>query len=337
MNRVILPAADGVLPDEPVQWWYWTGHLAAGARRFGFEACFFAFNAESLVGQRLRDLLQGRGWLERIAAGVLSHHGFQMVNIALTDVDGNAYDGHTVFAAGMPVVEPNRFTLRAAFPPGRSAAAFGGNGADTLQLDGGGWQLDLSLRSDAAHPPALHYGGRRHDYSFGGFTYYYSRMCQQARGRLAIGGEALDVTGSVWFDRQYGDLNAAVHQGWQWFAIQLDDDTQIMLFDLTGAPVETYGAIVRGSQYTALGPSDFRVDILEYWTSPVSQIRYPGQWRIAVGDRRLIVTPLVADQELREAHPFPTYWEGDCGVALESGTQAGLAYVELQGFTKVTP
>jgi predicted secreted hydrolase len=338
MNHVVLPAADGVLPDEPVQWWYWTGHLVAGTRRFGFEACFFAFNAESLLGQRLRDRLQGSSLFDRIVVDLMSHHGFQMVDIALTDLATGGYDGHVLFALGMPPVMPGQYALQLSFPPGHRAAASGGNGQDKLQLDGGTWTLDLALSTnEATHPPALHYGGTRHDYSFGGYTFYYSRMNQTARGRLTLDGHSFDVSGSAWFDRQYGDLNAAVHEGWQWFAIQLTDDTQIMLFDLTGAPVETYGALVKGGRYTRLGPDDFSVEVLDHWTSPVSRIRYPSRWRLVIGARRLIVTPTPADQELREMHPFPTYWEGDCLVAEDGGGEVGQAYVELQGFTPVTP
>ena len=73
---------------------------------------------------------------------------------------------------------------------------------------------------DAAVPPALHYGGLRHDYACGGYTYYYSRPRMAATGTLTLDGTALEVSGTMWFDRQFGDLNAVVHRGWQWFAIE---------------------------------------------------------------------------------------------------------------------
>ena len=73
---------------------------------------------------------------------------------------------------------------------------------------------------DATVPPALHYGGMAHDYVCGGYTYYYSRPRMAATGTLTLDGKALEVSGTVWFDRQFGDLNAVVHRGWQWFAIE---------------------------------------------------------------------------------------------------------------------
>jgi predicted secreted hydrolase len=341
MSRIVLPAADAVQPKEPVQWWYWTGHLDDGARRFGFEACFFAMDAESVLGQRLRTILETHsGFLERFGTDLLSHLGFQMANIALTNLAAGSYDSHVLMAPGVATVIPDRYAFHLSFPHGHSAAAAGGGGRDTIQLDGGTWRLDLELSNDdAAHPPALHYDGERHDYTFGGYTYYYSRPSQAARGQLILDGRPCDVTGRAWFDRQYGDLYEASRQGWQWFAIQLNDDSQIMLFefDRTGGVAETRGAIMQGGRYTRLGPGDFTVEVLRRWTSPSSGIDYPAQWRLVIGDRRLIVTPTSADQEVRELHPFPTYWEGDCLVAHEGSGDAGQAYVELQGFTRVAP
>ena len=74
MTRLTLPAADGSLPENPVQWWYWTVHLVTpDGRRFGSELCFFAFTVESLLGQKLRDDLRKKGLWERLVVDVLEH------------------------------------------------------------------------------------------------------------------------------------------------------------------------------------------------------------------------------------------------------------------------
>ncbi len=49
---------------------------------------------------------------------------------------------------------------------------------------------------------------------------------------------------------------------------------------------------------------------------------------------KLIIKPLVADQELRAKHDFwggPEYWEGACSV---EGDVKGQAYVELNGYCR---
>ncbi len=337
MTVLTLPAADGVLLENPVQWWYWTGHLAtADGRRFGVESCFFVFTDETLLSQRLRDDLQQRhGWLRRLLKWFFDRHGFQMAHCALTDVAGQRYQHSPLFALGLPAVTSGTYDLALDFPPGHRATAAGGGGHDHLSLQLPAWSLDLTMTNDdATSPPALHYGGRRHDYVCGGYTYYYSRPRMSATGTLTLGGKTVEVAGTMWFDRQFGDLNAVVHRGWQWFAIELNDGRNIMLFDIIDLAGEAYGAIMQGASYRALSGSDFSVKVLDHWTSPQTGIVYPSRWQVAVDGAVFVVTPMVTDQEFREPAPFEIYWEGDCGVADASGTTVGQAYVELNGFKR---
>ena len=84
-----------------------------------------------------------------------------------------------------------------------------------------------------------------------------------------------------------------------------------------------------------LASSDFAVDVLDTWTSPLDGARYPAQWRLRVHAEGIDVrvTPLVANQELNLA---VRYWEGTARV---EGTRAGepvrgRAYVELTGYAE---
>jgi len=167
------------------------------------------------------------------------------------------------------------------------------------------------------------------------------RACQTAGrqglpGRLTVGDERFEVSGHAWFDRQYGDLVPAVKMGWQWFALQMDDDTQIVMFEFNSVPAESRGAIMRGAQQTELGPTEFTVEVLRYFTDPGTGVRSPVEGRAPVGGRRFAVTRLRPNRGMREPAFFPTYWEGDCSVAEEGAGIVGKAYVELQGFKKAT-
>jgi len=337
MTRLSLPAADGSLPSNPVQWWYWTGQLtAAGGRRFGVEACFFVFTDETLLPQRVRDDLRGRRWWwQKLLGLLLDRRGFQMAHCAVSDVSGNRYLHSPLFKLGVPRVESDQYSLALDFPPGHRADANGGGGHDHVTLTLPAWSLDLKMVSDdAAVPPALHYDGRLHDYACGGYTYYYSRPRMAATGTLTLDGTALEVSGTMWFDRQYGDLNAVVHRGWQWFAMGLNDGRSIMLFDILDLPGETYGAVMQGASYRALSGADFSVAVLAHWTSPVTGIVYPSLWHVTIDGVVYVVTPLVVDQEFREPPPFETYWGGTCDIASPAGQSIGQAYVELNGFKR---
>ncbi len=308
IGPVQLPAHDAYLPGQEVQWWYWTGHLyTEEGRRFGFEVVFFAFD-----NYIFKD---------------------QLVQAAITDVQENSFnfDGYIRF------YHPKRIKDRFELSSGRGnkVTAVGENGSDKLhaEIDKGKYILDIELES--TKPVAMRYGGNAHPYSFGGFTYYYSRTHMETKGTLTIDGKEHKVTGTTWFDRQYGELQDANFKGWQWFSIDLEDDRQYMIFDFLGenADVEKAGGITDAEGKTRdLYPDDFQVKVLGHWTSPYNGVKYPSGWEVTVDGETLIVEPLVKNQELNGKDDevwVGVYWEGACSV---SGTTKGQAYVELNGF-----
>ncbi|NDP48530.1 MAG: carotenoid 1,2-hydratase [Sulfuriferula multivorans] len=309
IGPVCLPANDAFLPAEKVQWWYWTGHLETeDGQRFGFEVVFFTFDAFLFM----RD---------------------QLVQAAITDVNGNRIEFKECVEFHLPDKTPNGFKLSS--DADKSVTATGGNGTDHLHSAIGDYVLDIDLQSTKA--PALHYGGDAHPYIFGGYTYYYSRTHMATTGTLSIAGKSYKVTGTSWFDRQYGELFQAINQGWQWFAIELADNRQIMLFDFNGddATVEKSGSITDAEGHTTnLAAHQFDVTVLGHWTSPRTGCVYPSGWTVTIGSETFTVQPSVQDQELCGHHSFwvgPVYWEGACEV---SGELSGKAYVELNGYCK---
>jgi len=306
IGLVKLPQDDGFLSEEAIQWWYWTGHLETeDGRRFGFEVVFFAFRNFGLF------------W-DQLAQG------------AITDVAGKKFHYFEHVSFKMPKRPKDRFDLNA----DRGALiAKGGNGKDHLHSEINGMVLDLDL--EETKRPVMHYSGGPHPYCFGGYTYYYSRVNMATTGTLTIDGVAHKVSGTSWLDSQYGDLIEAITQGWQWFAIELDDNTQIMLYDLLGkgAKVEQSGSITDAAGHTHdITGDDFKVKQLGHWKSPTTGTTYPSGWRITLRDMTLVVEPMLENQELCAKHGFwvgPEYWEGACTV---SGDSTGKAYVELNGF-----
>lgn len=307
MPSIQLPQDDAVKLHETLQWWYWTGHLKAkDGRAFGFEIVFF-------VGE-LADLVWG-----------------QMAQSAVSDLSANVFVDQEHILPLPPKVLDGAFDLATL---DGSIAALGGGGDDRLYTKVKGYEL--SLTAAALKPATLHYGGLDHPYAFGGDTYYYSRPRMKVSGTLTLpSGEALEVDGECWFDRQFGGLLRAVLVGWQWFAIQLDGDVEIMVFDFNHQPDELYGSISEGqSKVVELGKDDIRVEITDWWTSPDTNIRYPAGWKITVSGRdTLVITPQMADQEMTGRFWLgPHYWEGACTVRRVDGARIGSAYVELVGF-----
>lgn len=312
IGPIELPDDDAFLSDEGVQWWYWTGHLESEeGKQFGFEVVFFVFDGYLIL-------------LE------------QLVQAAITDIDANQFHyGEHVEFNNLPNKLDGRFKLSSG--KADMVTAEGGGGHDRLHSEVDGYVLDLDLAASKA--PVLHYAGGPHPYRFNGYTYYYSREAMQARGTLSYGGKTYKVTGTSWFDRQYGELMQAITQGWQWFSIDLDDDTQIMLYDFNGTQndVENFASVTNAKGHTRVyDQHDFTVTQLGEWTSPDTGCTYPSGWRVDIAGRKpLIIEPQVKNQELHAKHHFwasPVYWEGANSVSDGAGQGIGKAYVELNGF-----
>jgi predicted secreted hydrolase len=186
-------------------------------------------------------------------------------------------------------------------------------------------------------PAALHHGGYL-DYGAPGGSYYYSRTRLLAEGQL--NGEP--VSGIAWMDHQWGDFVVAAALTWDWFSLQLDDQTELMLYvlrDPTGAAVALYGTqVLADGQTRDLDADHATVTATGSWTSPHTGGVYPAGWEIVLADgQRLEVRPSLADQELW----FPElagqvdgvvtqpYWEGAVSV---TGDRRGVGYVELTGY-----
>ncbi|MET0050930.1 MAG: lipocalin-like domain-containing protein [Candidatus Thiodiazotropha sp.] len=298
-----LPYHDAYQDNPPVQWWYWNGHLqGTQGQRFGFQLVFFAI-----------------------------HPNLLMTHVAITDLDRGEFHYDTRTRMAIPEKVKDGFDLTGS--GGTHTWARGGDGRDHLHAEFEGYVLDLQLVEN--RPPVLHYDGLPHHYGFGGYTYYYSRPDMQARGTLSVAGEAFDVSGSAWFDRQFGDLEEIIDSGWQWFSLQLEDGSRVVLFDFGEARFREENLLVRidpQNRVEVIPPEAYRLTAHDRWQSPVSGCDYPMGWTLESAEFRYDITPYLTDQEVRPkagAWLAPTYWEGAARV---EGKQPGNAYVELHGF-----
>ena len=163
-----------------------------------------------------------------------------------------------------------------------------------------------------------------------------------ASGTVTLDGQEIAVTGEAWFDHQWGDFISVGGGGWDWFAVNLDDGTDLTLSlvrDADGSYPLIYGTVVDPDGTTRhLAGDAFTVAVTDRWISPTSGADYPAGWTIAIpteGDLVIELRPTVAAQELdTRATTGVVYWEGSQIVA---GTRAGEriggeAYVELTGY-----
>lgn len=333
-----FPRDHGAHDEFQSEWWYYTGHLQTDdGRSLGFEIVFFRAAPAPPA-----DLPSG---YEQWRAPM-----FQPAHFALTDPAGGRF----------------RYWQRL-------KRAFGGlAGADTTDLNvwcddwrvgrrGSAHELEaaagdtaLSLELVPLKPPALHgedglsRKGPRPDEA----SYYYSLTRMVATGTLTQGDETCRVTGTAWMDHEFFSTGpASTIAGWEWYGLQLDDDTELMLYRLrgtAGAPDRLSGTLVPadGSMLPLgaaglaapgkAGPAPITLRNTDTWLSPRTGIRYSSGWEIQVPgvDLSLTVTPTLPDQELDTRRSTGViYWEGSVTVrgTRRGAPVAGRGYVELTG------
>jgi predicted secreted hydrolase len=119
--------------------------------------------------------------------------------------------------------------------------------------------------------------------------------------------------------------------------VNLDDGTAIMAFrmrDLAGnvlwasASVRTPNSTVR-----TLDPTQVQWRALRTWRSPHTGTDYPLEWQITLNDRKVVLRPLMDDQENdARASTGTVYWEGAVRAFDESKRPIGRGYLELTGY-----
>jgi predicted secreted hydrolase len=343
-----LPRDDGP-HDRMMEWWYYTGHLngvaASGAQqRFGFE--FVVFRAErgafptawasqmaitDETGQRFHFAQRfevGDGVDRRPRTDAALPSG---LDLALSGLDPT---NPATFARPPWLIDGSNGTdhLRATLAPEEAAAA----GVSSLGLD---------LAMTSRKPPALHDDDGWIDFGAAGGSYYYSRTSMDALGTLTLGDATFHVDGDAWFDHQWGDYIAIGGGGWDWFAVNLADGTDLTLWKIRDAdgsyPMQLGTLVDRTGSTRHLDHDDFVVSATGRWQSAKTGAEYPAGWSVSVPGEGLTIDlePTVADQELdTSATVGVVYWEGSQKVTARRGASAlgGEAYVELTGYAPAT-
>jgi predicted secreted hydrolase len=154
------------------------------------------------------------------------------------------------------------------------------------------------------------------------------------------------VSGLAWADHQWGDFVISGAGGWDWFSIQLDNNTELMLCAIDQAPHRHCSAaslIMPDGTVQDIGPGSARAESTGQWLGPHTGATYPSRWLVELPEQQLVltVTPQLQDQELYfpgAVFGGPTYWEGAVDVhASGAGSQTGVGYVELTGYAQLEP
>jgi predicted secreted hydrolase len=320
-----FPADHGAHPDYQTEWWYYTGNLRDPAgRAFGYQLTFFR---RALLPPAQRVARDSDWAAEQVF----------MAHFTVTDVAAgqqHAFERFSRGAAGLAGVEGVPFhvwlddwTVQA--------------GDQALHLAAAENDLALDLRLEPLQAPVLH---GRNGYSQkgadpGNASHYYSMPRLASSGTARIGSASYELTGESWMDHEFGTSALAPGQvGWDWFSLQLDDDSELMLFHLRDAAgaidPHSSATIIRADGSTrTLGRDAFSLRVTETWESPKTGAQYPSGWQLSVPseDLEVSIEPMVEEQELVLAY---VYWEGCVSLRGSHAGESvrGHGYAELTGY-----
>ena len=204
-------------------------------------------------------------------------------------------------------------------------------------------KLDLDLRS--LKPVVLQgdSGLSQKGAELGNASYYYSLTRLKAKGQLTLNETIYEVSGHAWMDREWSTSALSKNQqGWDWFSLQLNDNTEIMVYQIR-TNTGSVDSLSKGSisypngAYRKITYNETNLTVTGYWDSPLGG-RYPSGWTLEIPSEAisLTITPKLKNQELNAQI---RYWEGAVRISGKKNKIAvsGDGYVELTGYATKNP
>ena len=326
-RKLAFPADHYSHPDYKTEWWYYTGHLQSeSGKRYGYQVTFFRFGVRDRQKEMKEQPLFTELYMAHFALSDIAAKKFifrERINRGYGDKAGAATDRYRVWNEDWKVEGDER--------------------NHAIQVSDRGTELRLALKS--LKPTVLHgqNGLSQKGEGEGRASYYYSLTRMQTTGELTIDGKKEKISGMSWMDHEFGSNQLREDQvGWDWFSVQLDNQTEVMLYLMrrkdgspdpysSGTLVKTEGTI----KHLAL--KDFRVEVLDRWRSPKSGGHYPMKWKVTIpsDEIALDISPAFHEQELiTNRSTRVTYWEGavDIRGSFRNQPIKGLGYVEMTGY-----
>ena len=325
-KEFIFPLDHG--PHNPYrsEWWYFTGNLKnLQGRKFGYELTFFRFALKAQMPE---------------SKSVWRSNQMYMAHLTLTDVEKDRfYTDERISRAGNDLAGASSKKYHVWLYDWSARTEGEADFPLRLQAKSDGFSIDLLLKSQKSYVLQGDLGLSQKSREPGNASYYYSYPRLETEGAVTVAGNQFSVTGASWMDREWSTSALSDEQsGWDWFALQLSDNTELMFYQLRrkdGQPDSNSSGsfVLADNTKIALKKDDVTIKNLDTWKSPHSKITYPSRWHLAVPVQNLEVeiVPLINDQELNVSY---RYWEGAVSV---NGTKngksiSGQGYVELAGY-----
>ncbi len=317
-----FPADHAMHPGYRNEWWYFTGNLnGPEGARLGYQFTLFRFALErtevsSQTDDPPSDFTAAAIW---------------MAHLALSDGRTQQFFQHERFARealGLAGASEQRWWLR-------DWAVRATERGWHLKAGTDDFGLDLQLQPGKPIVLQGEAGYSQKGPQAGNASRYYSLTRIETSGQVRIGDALLQVNGQSWLDREWGSSQLSDDlDGWDWFALQLDDGRDLMLYRLrqsdgTASPFSAGVLVETDGRYRVLTANDFELTPNRYWTD-AQGIAWPLDWslQLPLADLKLEVHAVFDQQRWDRS---VQYWEGMVDVK-SSGAPVGRGYLELSGY-----
>ena len=322
-----FPADHGSHAGFKTEWWYFTGNLRSDTgKEFGYQLTFFRQG----VLDPSREVPKGSRFIQR---------DMKFAHFAVSEISANRFHHFQKVSRGAFGEAGFDKDLSVAWIDDWSCQRIG---LHTFRLKASGPKIQIDLQVTSSAPPVLHgeNGLSQKSAGVGRASHYYSLTRMETNGTISIGEITHKVAGLTWFDHEWATNQLDSHQeGWDWFSLQCDDGSDLMLFQIRTAnggrdPFSSGTWIDADGIQRHIPNEDFELEPIDWWTSPKTNAKYPVAWKITIES---------LDLELRIAARFPTqelaiapvsYWEGSVSAtgSINQRPLNARGYLEMTGY-----
>jgi len=303
-----------------VEWWYFNGHLKDQQdNKYAFMNCLFKVDVKrvkipflskiplktSYFSHSLLTDLKNKKFYHRIAPfSIISDDSFSKPLLYINYLNPEIKKGYINCA--IEKIDESKYHLKnedidLILTPTKKPLLIGGKG-----------YLDLHSKT----------------------TYYYSLTNLKTEGRIKIENKWIDVTGKSWMDHQWADVSYSKDR-WDWFSIQLDNNTEIVCCMYSDGKVKTYFADISYADDRQEHHQKVEITPLnERWTSPKSKAVYPLAWKIKIPAKNIELNLRAEVDNQEMLFGSINYWEGPFRVEGNFDRQKtiGIGFMELVGY-----
>jgi predicted secreted hydrolase len=328
VNNFAFPKDHGAHNDFNNEWWYFSGNLSAqNGRRFGYELAIFRAGTFNPLIDNNKNLNNQKYLAHFALTDVADKNFYYKENLSLSPGINSGADANPLKVwLGNWIVTGN-FAENNFLKPDFQ-----------IQAATKDYSIDLNLKSQKPLVLQGEKGISRKGHAKNDYSYYYSLTRLSSTGKIHVKGIDYNVSGLSWMDHEWSNSDLGRNEnGWDWFSIQLNNNTEIMFYQLRnkdgGSSIYSEGTFIYENGTTGrLIPKEVKIEPVDYWESKI-HAKYPSGWKFSIPDRGiyLTLTPYIKNQELEV---LVNYWEGAVSIKgkYKNKEISGNGYVELTGY-----